>query len=309
MKNSTHQVAIVGSGPAGLTAAIYASRARLEPVLFAGITFGGQLMNTTDVENFPGFPDGIMGPQLMQNMIAQAQKFGTDIKYEYVNEISGRVSPFTLTTDKDTYTADAIIIATGSEPRKLGLDSETEFWGRGVSSCATCDGAFYRDKVVAVVGGGDAAMEEADFLTKFASKVYVVHRRDEFRASKIMQERVMANEKIEVLWNTEVTEVKGDQTVNGLTIYNNKTNEASDLDVDGMFLAIGYLPNTTFLGDLVDLRDNGFIDARDEVFTSREGIFVAGDVEDEVYQQAVTAAGAGCKAALTVEAWLSGRGE
>ncbi|NCS31952.1 thioredoxin-disulfide reductase [bacterium] len=301
---SHHKLAIIGSGPAGLTSAIYASRARLEPVLFAGITFGGQLMNTTEVENFPGFPDGIMGPQLMQNMIKQAQKFGTDIKYEYVNAVTGLQSPFTITTDKGEYTADSIIVSTGSEPLKLGLDSEAAFWGKGVSSCATCDGAFYRDKIVAVIGGGDSAMEEATFLTKFASKVYIIHRRSEFRASKIMQERALANEKIKVLWNSEVTEVMGDQTVTGLQVLNNQTNEESQVSVDGMFLAIGYSPNTTFLGDLVKLRETGFIASREEVHTSVDGIFVAGDVEDHIYQQAITAAGAGCKAAIVAEKWL-----
>ena len=298
---------IIGSGPAGLTSAIYAARARLQPLVLAGISFGGQLMNTTEVENFPGFPEGIMGPLLMQNMIAQAQKFGATVLYEHVNEIEVSARPFSVTTNNSTYTSDSIIIATGAEPKKLGLDSETTFWGRGVSSCATCDGAFYKDKVVAVIGGGDSAMEEATFLTKFASKVYIIHRRNEFRASQIMQERVTQNPKIEVVWNSTVKEITGEQTVNGLVLEHVETRQTSTLAVDGVFLAIGYTPNTTFLQGKIDLRPNGYIDAKGEIFTNVEGIFVAGDVEDEIYRQAITAAGAGCKAAIAAEKWLGGR--
>lgn len=295
---------IIGSGPSGLTAAMYAARARLNPLVLAGISYGGQLMNTTEVENYPGFPDGIMGPQLIQNMIKQAEKFGATIAYEQVNSLNTSQRPFTVVTDKTTYSADSVIIATGAEPRKLGLSSESSFWGRGVSSCATCDGPFYKDKVVAVVGGGDSAMEEANYLTKFASKVYIIHRRHEFRASQIMQERVFANPKVEVVWDSEVVEVLGELTVTGVAVENVQTNEISNLSVDGMFLAIGYTPNTRFLQNAVALRTNGYVEAKDVVFTNIEGIFVAGDVEDELYRQAVTAAGAGCKAALAAERWL-----
>lgn len=302
MKN---KLVIVGSGPAGLTSAIYAARANFEPLVLAGITPGGQLMGTTEVENFPGFPEGIMGPQLMQNMIKQAERFGAKMVYENVVSVDFSKAVKKLNTDGNTYLADSVIISVGSSPRKLGIAGEDTFWGRGVSTCATCDGAFYRDRVVAVVGGGDSACEEANFLTKFASKVYIIHRRDEFRASKIMQARVLSNKKIEVLWNTEVVKVNGTELVSSLTIKNSKTFEEKDINLDGMFLAIGHIPNTKFLGDSLELDDNGFILVKDgKTETSKPGVFVAGDVYDHKYQQAITSAGMGCMAALDAESYL-----
>ncbi|KXK25723.1 MAG: Thioredoxin reductase [candidate division WS6 bacterium OLB20] len=303
-----HNVIIIGSGPAGLTSAIYTARANLKPLVFAGLEFGGQLMTTTEVENFPGFPEGIVGPELMQHMIKQAKRFGAEIVHQNVSKVdfSGEVKRVWVGADE--YKARSVILATGASPRKLGLPSEQEFWGKGVSSCATCDGAFYRDKVVSVIGGGDSAMEEATFLTRFASKVYVIHRRGEFRASKIMQDRVLNNPKIQVIWNTEVLEVKGQDVVGSLRLKNTETGEESDLAVDGMFLAIGHIPNTKFLGDAVELDDQGYIVVKDKTHTSVEGVFVGGDVNDHRYRQAITAAGMGCMAAIDLERWLEEKG-
>lgn len=301
------QVAIIGSGPAGLTAAIYCARADLEPILFAGISFGGQLMTTTDVENYPGFPEGIEGPELMQRMVEQAKRFGTQIVYENVTKVDFSNEPLKLYAADEEYTADSVIVAVGSTPRKLGLESEETYWGKGVSTCATCDGAFYKGKVVAVVGGGDSAMEEATFLTRFAKKVYILHRRDEFRASQIMQERTFNNEKIEVLWNTEVRDIYGNNGVEGIKIVDTITADESDLAIDGLFLAIGHVPQTAFLKGEIKLDDHGYIKVYDDVKTSKEGVFVAGDVADPYYQQAITAAGEGCKAALKTEAYLVDR--
>lgn len=301
----THDLIIIGSGPAGLTAAIYAARARLNPLLFAGFSWGGQLMTTTDVENYPGFKDGIQGPELMNNMMEQAKRFGTDVKYENVNKVdfSGEIKK--IVSDSGEYLAKAVIIATGATYRMLEVPGEKEFWTKGVSSCATCDGAFFRDKIVSVVGGGDSAMEEAQFLTRFASKVFLIHRRDEFRASKIMQEKVLSNPKIKVLYNTEIKELEGDIKLRKIKLFNNKDNSESSIDSDGLFLAIGHIPVTNYLDNQVELKENGYVKSSDGVHTSVKGVFVCGDVEDHIYRQAITAAGAGCRAAITAERWLS----
>lgn len=297
-------LAIIGSGPAGLTAAIYAARAELKPVVLAGVEFGGQLMNTTVVENYPGFSEGINGPDLMQQMIKQAQRFNAEFVYEYVRSVNFGRHPFQLMTDTQKFYADSVIVAVGSSPRRLGIPTEEKFWGRGVSTCATCDGALYKDKVIAVVGGGDSAMEEATFLTRFARKVYLIHRRNGFRASKIMQDRLRSNNKIEIVWNTEVVEVLGEQSVSGLKLVNNQTRQETVLNLNGVFLAIGHVPQTDFLVNQLDLDDRGYISTPDGIATSVPGVFVAGDVADPTYQQAVTAAGMGCKAAMEAEKFL-----
>lgn len=303
-----HELIIIGSGPAGLTAAIYAARANLAPVVIAGEQFGGQLMNTTDVENFPGFPEGIEGPELMMNMLKQAEKFGSIIKYENADYVDFKSEVKVVKTSKVEYKARSVIIATGATPRKLEIPGEGKFYGKGVSTCATCDAAFYREKVVAVVGGGDSAMEESTFLTRFASKVYLIHRRDEFRASPIMAERAEKNEKIEIIRNTEVKEVLGDDNVDKLKLYNNKEGKESELEVDGLFLAIGHIPVTGFV-EGVALNEEGYVQSEDGVNTNVDGVFVAGDVEDQKYRQAITAAGAGCRAALEAQKWLEGNEE
>lgn len=305
MEDKVLDVAIIGSGPAGLTAAIYTARARLNPVVIAGMKFGGQLMNTTVIENFPGFEHGIDGPVLMDQMIKQAQNFGTTVLYQDAIKIEDKKEFKEITlSDNSTLKSKAVIIATGATPKRLNIPGENEFYGRGVSTCATCDGALYRDKVIAVVGGGDSAMEEASFLTRFATKLYLIVRKDTFKASPIMVERVLSNPKVEVLYNTEVKEVVGNQVVTSLKIFNNKDNTESNLEVSGMFLAIGHIPVTDFVKGLVELDENGYIKATKGVFSSVEGIFVAGDVEDTRYRQAITAAGAGCKAAIEVQKWL-----
>jgi thioredoxin reductase (NADPH) len=301
-----HSVIIIGSGPAGLTAALYAARANLKPLVIGGYVYGGQLMNTTVVENYPGFPEGIDGPVLMQNMLTQAQKFGAEFKFIDATGVDFTSSPKKVITPEGEFLADTVILATGATPKRLNVPGEAELYGRGVSTCATCDGALYRGREVAIVGGGDTAMEEATFLTMHASKVYLIHRRDDFRASKIMAERVKANPKIEILWNTEVKAVIGETgNLDHLTIFNNKTNEEKDLKVDGFFLAIGHEPVTKFMVGQIDLNEEGYIASQDGVHTSVEGVFVAGDVQDYVYRQAVTAAGAGCRAALEVEKHLT----
>jgi len=307
-------VIIIGSGPAGLTAAIYTARANLKPLLFAGSVYGGQLMTTTEVENFPGFPEGVTGPVLMQQMIQQAERFGTQFKYENISrtDFSDPTNLRVWSGDQE-YAARAIIVATGSTPRKLGLPSEDTLWGHGVSSCATCDGAFYKGKDVAVIGGGDSAMEEAAFLTHFANKVHVIHRRDQLRASKIMADRAMANPKIEFIWNTGIEEVLGSEKVTGLRLKNLVSGDITELPLDGMFLAIGHLPTTDFLKDTagqsqVALDAQGFVLATDHTRTNIAGVFVAGDVHDHHYQQAITAAGMGCMAAMDAEKWLEMNG-
>lgn len=296
---------IIGSGPAGLTAAIYAARADLSPLVIGGLSYGGQLMGTTLVENFPGFVNGIQGPELMNNMVEQSKRFGAEFIFDNVSKVDFSEKIKKIFVGDKEYAADAVIIAVGSTPRRLGLDAEEKFWGRGVSTCATCDAAFYRDKVVAVVGGGDSAIEEATFLTKFANKVYVVHRRAELRASKAMQARAFNNDKIDFVWNSEVIDIVGNKKVEALKIKNSEDNSIKELMVDGMFLGIGHVPNTKFLDTQVELDEVGFIKVNDNTKTSIEGVFVAGDVRDHIYQQAITASGMGCMAALDAEKWLS----
>ena len=302
------KLVIVGTGAAGLTAAIYAGRADLSPLVIEGMEPGGQLTTTTDVENFPGFPEGVMGPDLMQQMRAQAERFGARFQFDRVvsSDFSGH--PFKLTLDGGDLEAESVILATGASARYLGLASEQQLIGHGVTSCATCDGAFYRDVPVAVVGGGDSAAEEAIFLTRFASRVYLIHRRDELRASKIMADRVLAHEKIEVVWDSVVTDVLGveDKSVKGLKLKNVKTGADSVLDVAAMFVAIGHQPNTAPFKGQVDLDDKGYIVARN-TRTNVPGVFAAGDVQDAVYRQAITAAGSGCMAALEAERYLAER--
>lgn len=300
----TERVVIIGSGPAGLTAAIYTARAGLQPLMIEGMERGGQLMLTTDVENYPGFPDGIMGPELMEGFRKQAERFGTRIMTSNVTKVDFSSRPFRIWVDNDEYAAETAIISTGASARWLGLDSETRLRGHGVSACATCDGFFFRDKVIAVIGGGDSAAEEALFLTKFAAKVYMIHRRDELRASKIMAKRVLDHEKIEVMWDTVVEEVLGGDVVTGLRLRNRKTDTESELDLDGMFLAIGHTPNTKVFEGQIDLDEKGYILTGDNTMTSVPGVFAAGDVADHVYRQAITAAGMGCQAAIDAERWL-----
>ena len=305
------KVAIIGSGPAGLTAAVYAARANLEPIVFAGNVPLGQLMITSDVENYPGFPGGIQGPELMQLFRDQAERFGTTMIEKDATRVDFSERPFHLWVGDDEYLADAVIVATGASALWLGLPSEEEFRGRGVSACATCDGFFFREREIAVVGGGDTALEEALFLTKFASKVTMLVRRDQFRGSKIMQDRAFNHPKIEVRWNTEVTDVRGEMTVTQLALRDTKTGEESTLDVQGLFVAIGYKPNTDLFRGQLDLDPRGYCKTADEGETTSniEGVFVAGDVHDHKYRQAVTAAGEGCKAAIDAERWLESVGE
>ncbi|WP_203136660.1 thioredoxin-disulfide reductase [Microbacterium sp. JZ31] len=306
------QLIIIGSGPAGFTAAIYAARANLNPLVVASsVEVGGELMNTTEVENFPGFPEGIMGPDLMAKMQQQAERFGAEIAYDDVTELdlSGDVKKVTLGSGK-TEEAEAVIFATGSAYRKLGIEGEDRLSGYGVSWCATCDGFFFREKTIAVVGGGDSAMEEANFLTKFASKVYVIHRRDSLKASKIMQDRAFANDKIEFIWNAEVTDILGDTAVAGVTLRDTVTGEARDLAVEGLFIAIGNDPRTHLVHDKLDLTQDGtiWVDGRSSR-TSAPGVFAAGDVIDPTYRQASTAAASGTVAALDAEHYLAARGD
>ena len=301
------KLVIIGSGPAGLTAALYAARADLNPIVFEGLVAGGQLMITTDVENYPGFPDGILGPELMDQFRKQAERFGTRLHQVDVTEVDFSTRPFRINVGADEYTADAVIIATGASATWLGVPGEEKLTGKGVSACATCDGFFFRDKELIVVGGGDTAMEEALFLTKFASKVTVVHRRDELRASKIMAARAEANDKIEMRWNSIVTEIHGDDLVSGVTLEDTVTGESSEMAIDGVFVAIGHKPTTNLFVDKLDLDDNGYLIIADSggTRTSVEGIFAAGDVADHIYRQAVTAAGTGCMAAIDAERWLA----
>ncbi|MDO4240963.1 MAG: thioredoxin-disulfide reductase [Microbacteriaceae bacterium] len=303
-----HKVAIIGSGPAALTAAIYTSRAGLEPVLFASsITPGGELMNTTEVENFPGFPEGIQGPDLMAHMQQQAEKFGTEVRYEDITEVEFSAERKVLRTGGgDETEAQAVIFATGSAYRKLGLPAEDRLSGHGVSWCATCDGFFFRDKVIAVVGGGDSAVEEATFLTRFASKVYLIHRRGELRASKIMQERAFENEKIELVWHSEIAEIYGEDEISGVQLRDTRSGEVRDLDLGGLFIAIGNDPRTHLIHGQLDLTEAGTIAVQGRSSkTSVPGVFAAGDVVDPTYRQAITAAGSGCVAALDAEHYLS----
>ena len=300
----SRQLIIIGSGSAGLTAAIYASRANLAPVLFEGHQPGGQLTMTSEVENYPGFAEAIMGPDLMTRMRAQAARFGTEIVTANVESVNLQVKPFEVVADGSLWTAPAVIIATGAVAKLLGLKSEAKLMGHGVSACATCDGYFFKNQRVAVVGGGDTAMEEATFLTKFASHVTVIHRRSELRASKIMQERAMSNPKISFVWDSEVEEVLGDGQVSGVRLMNLKTGKTSDLELEGLFIGIGHQPNTKLFEGQLELYGNGYIRTYTGTRTSVPGVFAAGDVQDSVYRQAVTAAGSGCMAALDAERYL-----
>jgi thioredoxin reductase (NADPH) len=299
---------IIGSGPAGLTAAIYAARANLNPLLIEGKEPGGQLTLTTLVENFPGFPEGIMGPQLMEDMRKQAQRFGTDIVSSFVHKVQLMERPFRVYYEKEEVQSRTVVISTGSSAKMIGLDSESRLMGHGVSTCATCDGFFFRGKKIAVVGGGDSAMEEATFLTKFATEVNLVHRRDKLRASKIMQDRAFANPKIKFHWDTAVREVLGSKEsgVTGLKVQNLKTGDKAHMDVEGLFIAIGHHPNTEIFRGQIDLDEMGYIKTRPGTSrTNIDGVYACGDVQDPIFRQAITAAGSGCMAAIEAERWLS----
>ena len=301
------KVIIIGSGPAGLTAALYTARANLNPLVFEGEQPGGQLTITTDVENYPGFPKGIMGPELMNHFREQAKRFGAECHFEHVTKVDFSLKPYKIWVGDKTYSADSIIIATGASAKMLGLDSENQLMGYGVSACATCDGFFYKDKKVLVVGGGDSAMEEASYLTKFASEVIIVHRRDEFRASKIMIDRVLDNPKISVKWNKTVDEIIGDREngVSSVVLKDTNNNESSKESCDGVFMAIGHKPNTDLFKGLIESDEFGYIITKNgSTKTNLDGIFACGDVQDRIYRQAVTAAGSGCMSAIDVEHYL-----
>jgi thioredoxin reductase (NADPH) len=315
MSGDVRNVIIIGSGPAGLTAAIYTARANLEPLVIEGEPSstsdqpGGQLMLTTEVENFPGFPDGIMGPELMTRCREQALRFGAEIVTERVSRVDLSASPFGVwigdpTTAEPTHRARSVIVSTGAQSLMLGLEAEQRLLGHGLSTCATCDGFFFRDQKIAVVGGGDSALEEAMFLTKFASTVTLIHRRDELRASKIMQDRARANDKIEFLWNTVVEDVLGESMVEGMQVRNVLTDEVTTLDVTGVFVAIGHQPNTDLFKGQLDMEDTGYLVTHAGSRTNVEGVFACGDVQDHTYRQAITAAGSGCMAAIDAERWL-----
>jgi len=301
------KVIIIGSGPAGLTAATYAARANLEPLVFEGSQPGGQLTITTDVENYPGFPDGILGPDLMDKFRDQAKRFGAECHFKHVTKVDLSDRPFKVWVADETYTSDTIIIATGATARLLGLESETRLMGHGVSACATCDGFFFKDKKVLVIGGGDSAMEEANFLTKFAAEVQIVHRRDALRASKIMQDRIMNNPRIAIQWNTVLEDIEGNEAdgVSGVSLRDTRTDEVRQEQCDGVFLAIGHVPNTELFDAVLDLDDQKYIRTVEASSrTSIAGVFACGDVQDHVYRQAITAAGTGCMAAMDAEKYL-----
>lgn len=313
MSETQHKVEnliIIGSGPAGLTAAIYSARANLMPLMIEGEEAGGQLMITTEVENYPGFEHGVTGPDLISVMRKQAAKFGTRFITRNVTAVDFSKRPFKVTVGKDTHYAKALIISTGASAQYLGLPSEKQYANRGVSACATCDGAFFKNVEVAVVGGGDTAMEEANFLTRFASKVHVIHRRDQFRASKIMQERTLKNPKVSVLWNKQVDEILGDgKSVTGIRLKDTVNGETREMALSGVFIAIGHKPNTKLFEGVLDMDSNGYLKTRPGTsFTNVDGVFAAGDVQDHVYRQAITAAGTGCMAAIDCERWLEAQG-
>ena len=300
-------VLIIGSGPAALTAALYTARANLSPLVIEGLESGGQLMTTTDVENYPGFNEGVMGPELVDNIHKQAEKFGARFVSGNATKVDFNASPLTVATDEQTFEAKTVIIATGARPRKLNIESEKQLWGKGISSCATCDGAFFRNKEVCVIGGGDSAIEEALFLTRFASKVTLIHRRDELRASKIMQERALSNDKVAFLWDSVVDEylASDKNLVRGVNVRNVKTDEITEYPCDGVFLGIGHIPNTDIFKGQLELDSNGYIVTQSpRTYTNMKGVFAAGDVVDHIYQQAITAAAMGCKAAIDAERYL-----
>lgn len=306
MSQPIHEVVIIGSGAAGLTAAVYAARANLNPIVIDGTQPGGQLTTTTDVENFPGFPEGIMGPELMDNMRKQAERFGTHFIFDQVESVDFKSTLKKIKLGSQELSSQSVIIATGAAPKLLGIESEKKLMGRGVSTCATCDGAFFKGSDLIVVGGGDSAMEEANFLTKFAKKVYVIHRRESLRASKIMQDRAMKNPKIEFIWNSAVEEIKdvSKETVEAAVIENLKTGEKKEMKIDGIFVAIGHTPNSAPFRPQVESDENGYILVKNGSKTNLPGIFAAGDCVDHVYRQAITAAGMGCMAALDAERYL-----
>ena len=304
-KKTKFDVVIIGAGPSGYTAGIYCSRAGYDTLILSGILPGGQLVNTTEVENYPGFEKAIMGPDLMIEMRRQTERMGTTIVDDECVNVDFRNNPFKILTGSEEYEGRAVIIATGANPRKLGLEGEQTFAGKGVSYCATCDGPFFRNLELVVVGGGDSAIEEATFLTKFATKIHLVHRRSELRASKIMQERAFSNEKIKFLWESEVVDIKGDQKMQQAVIKNIKTNEETVLDVGGLFVAIGHVPNTKLFKNQIDMDDEGYIILKNKTWTNIEGVFAAGDVHDRSYRQSVTAAGFGCMAAIDVDKYLT----
>jgi thioredoxin reductase (NADPH) len=313
MPENIQNVIIIGSGPAGYTAALYAARADLEPLVFAGIQPGGQLMITTDVENYPGFPDGILGPELMELFRKQCERFGACVEYKEVDKVDFSERPFKVWAEGEPYLAKSVIISTGATAKWLGLPSEVTFGGYGVSACATCDGFFFRGKEVAVVGGGDTAMEEANYLTRHASKVHLIHRRDAFRASKIMQDRVLANEKVAVLYNTAIDEILGHhdpfKKVTGIRLRNTLDDSTNEMPIDGVFIAIGHKPNSELFKGVLDMDELGYLRAQpNSSKTKIPGVFVAGDVADSVYRQAVTAAGTGCMAAIDAERFLESEG-
>ena len=309
MESEHRRVLIVGSGPAGYTAAIYSARAGLEPLMLAGLNFGGQLMITTEVENYPGYPDGVTGPLMMEDLQKQAERFGTEVLLEDATSVDFSTRPFRVSTEARDYSADTVIIATGASARWLGLESEERLQNRGVSACATCDGALFRDKPMAVVGGGDTAMEEALFLTRFATRVTLVHRRGELRASKVMQDRALAHEKIEFAWHSEVDEVLGEEYVTGLRLRDVRDGSTRDVELDAVFVAIGHLPTTALFEAQLEMDDAGYLKVEaGTTRTSVVGVFACGDVADPTYRQAVTAAGTGCMAAIDAERWLAERG-
>jgi thioredoxin reductase (NADPH) len=311
METEHTKVLIIGSGPAGYTAAIYAARAELAPIMLAGLQFGGQLMITTEVENYPGFPEGVTGPGMMEMFQQQAERFGTRVLLEDATRIDFSQRPFVAETESRRFTADSVIVATGASARWLGIESEQRLVNNGVSACATCDGALFRDKAMVVVGGGDTAMEEALFLTRFATSVTIVHRRDELRASKIMQERAFKNEKIEFAWNSTVDEILGNEEdgVTGVRLQDVHTGEKRELEVGAVFIAIGHQPNTELFQDVLDSDENDYLKVRPgTTYSSLEGVFACGDVADPTYRQAVTAAGTGCMAAIDAERWLAEQG-
>jgi thioredoxin reductase (NADPH) len=307
MSDNVREVIIIGGGPAGYTAALYAARANLEPLVIEGFQWGGQLMITSDVENYPGYPEGVLGPEMMKDFRRQAERFGGEFLSDDVTRVDFSERPFTLYVGEDEYRSESVIVATGAEARKLGLPSERVLQGRGVSYCAVCDAAFFREKEVVVVGGGDSAMEEATFLTKFADKVTIVHRRDDFRASPIMYDRARANEKIEWITSAVVEEVVGENAVIAVKVRDVNSDEVTELPADGLFVAIGHDPTTKLFSDWLEMDEAGYLITHDGTATNIDGVFAAGDVVDHTYRQAVTAAGMGCMAALDVERWLTAK--